>query len=194
MKHQVSRRLLLPADPQVQAAEAEQFFHQFVTQLATAVRTANMDAILYSRQLSVWELNTLQTYAANRMSSSVTIAEFAPTAPAFTIQEIQVEEGTLFAPSSTVSIEEITESASSGDSGQHANLSLVDDASSSALTVAAVGPSRPRGRPRKVTTPLVTTQVRRSPRLNPYGVNQARPSASSGRASSVPRASTPAVL
>jgi hypothetical protein len=278
-------------------AEATQFFNQSIVQLAEAVRRSDVDTIQYTRELSIQDLNSLQTYTAHRatlpdsnahfiseladpnalaiisetpialetvqhdlnfysfamdgtnfiaaysimptlpsMQTSLALAQASTTVWSVAIVQLPVYPSSVVLtdsdedetvddtavtsqpePEGLIDLGFILDTSSdaavpltsffTGESSsvfslapmtvQMENAALVTQTNSTAIlgsTAADPAPPRTRGRPRKQSTPTVESQVRRSTRQNNDGILYALPNSTRRRSSSVPRATTPAVL
>jgi hypothetical protein len=158
---------------------------------------------------------TLQTFAAHRndvpIHSSVVISEFVEE-DTQVISEAHTSDHTItsFGNTDLISappeIETQTEENVSESLAEDTHMATVEQgsvsitetsmmaSSSDSSGAQAAAPVRARGRPKKTATPLVQTQVRRSPRLNKDGTHHELPVSTCRRSSSVPRAIPPAVL
>jgi hypothetical protein len=203
MQRQVNMRSILPADTSLQLEEATLFFNRFIAELAAAVRSADADTLVFSRQISVADFITLQTHAANRMLE-------VPRRSSVVISELDDNSGSSLASSESDALNSdlaqlgfITESQSisTGNAPVLSDAGLSDRATyendqsafsegSSSLIPLPDQPAVSRtGRAKKKNTSHVETQVRRSPRLHNNGVFVSLPNSTRRRASSVPRAS-----
>jgi hypothetical protein len=93
MHRQVNTRAILPVDP----SEAAAFFRQFIAQVVDSVMSADLNAVFYTRQLSVNELLLLQTHASvstgtsAASDSSVRLSEIND-------EELSVQQDTIGSP------------------------------------------------------------------------------------------------
>jgi hypothetical protein len=207
MQKQLATRRILPADSEAYQAQAAVFFQQFVSQLVDSVRTAAEGVTLLSRQIDIQDLVRLQLYAMTRdpvffPTSSVMISELDDgadsvnaTPPLATTPQDSLEMVMFSSPTATVTEDTEVHILSSDPNVHETAMTTLEFGSTAMGTGPSAATSRARGRPRRTATPTIQNQVRYSTRLNNDGRFYALPNLPSRRrASSVPRAATPAVL